>query len=160
MAKAGDLLSLRDDSARWLWSRGIEQWDVGEVSLATYVRSASAGELQVVRDNGHVIAGLRLAWSDEEIWADAAPAAYVHGLVVARTHAGNGLGAALLSWVAERSTERGADLVRLDCVAANTELCAYYRRLGFVGAGLRDFGPDSRWRPVHRFEKRVGTASA
>ncbi len=51
------------------------------------------GEWYVTRDGSSVAGVLRLLWQDEEIWGpQPAVAAYVHGLVIDRRHAGTGLG--------------------------------------------------------------------
>ncbi len=75
-------------------------------------------------------------WSDEQIWQEQnAPAAYVHGLVVARSHAGQGLGVRLLAWVEDQAHAAGLGLVRLDCVETNRTLRALYDGIGFVQVG-------------------------
>jgi GNAT superfamily N-acetyltransferase len=60
-------------------------------------------------------------------------ALYVRRIVVARSYAGCGLGAALLDWaagVAER--DHGAALIRIDVWTTNLELHAYYERQRFT----------------------------
>lgn len=142
-AVAGDaagLLALRTQVEDWLAERGVEQWGRGEVSLADLRRQVAAGEWHVVVDADGVVGGLRLLWSDEPVWRrEDCFAAYVHGLMVRRSPAARGLGAALLSWAAEQGRARGAPLLRLDCVERNAALRAYYARLGFREVGRRDF---------------------
>jgi hypothetical protein len=46
-----------------------------------------------------------------------------------------GLGAALLGWAAESVRDAGRRFVRLDCVAGNPRLRAYYEAAGFAHRG-------------------------
>lgn len=46
-----------------------------------------------------------------------------------------GLGAAILGWAAGVARERGLDALRLDCVASNDRLRAYYEAAGFIHHG-------------------------
>jgi hypothetical protein len=50
---------------------------------------------------------------------------------VARSHAGQGLGAELLDWAGTRATETGALWLRLDAWTTNHELQRYYLGQGF-----------------------------
>jgi len=133
---------LRVAAEQWLAGRGIQQWDMGEVSLADVRSQIGRGEWPVCRSGDIVCAGLRLLWSDSLVWQaadDATVAAYVHGLVIDRQHAGTGLGASLLAWAGHRGRNAGAIVLRLDCVQANAGLRRYYARLGFREVGTRDF---------------------
>jgi len=68
------------------------------------------------------------AWSDQP-----ANAAYVHRMAVTRH--GAALGTWLLAWVGDQAHTAGREAIRLDCVADNTGLCAYYERHGFRSRG-------------------------
>ena len=82
---------------------------------------------------------MRLMWSDPAIWRhDDAFAGYVHGLVIDRAHAGQGLGRHLLDWAARETKMTGASKLRLDCAETNLALRNYYRRCGFREVGRRD----------------------
>ncbi|HEX8496931.1 MAG TPA: GNAT family N-acetyltransferase, partial [Actinomycetales bacterium] len=157
------LVELRDQAARWLTDRGIRQWGPGEVEAAEVAEQVSAGEWFVTRseDDGPpvVVAALRLLWADEQVWGPMPPdAAYVHGLVVDRTHAGQGLGATLLRWGQEQALEAGRTVLRLDCVESNPVLRAYYRAAGFSQVGRRDF--DGPWHSAVLLEKQLGDRPA
>jgi GNAT superfamily N-acetyltransferase len=148
------ILGLRTAAELWLHERGIEQWDVGEVSLAEVQKQVSQGEWHVARAGDTVCGALRLLWSDPVVWqADDGFAVYVHGLVIDRGHAGTGLGAGLLGWAAEQGRRAGAAAVRLDCVEGNSGLRRYYARLGFRAVGRRDFR--GGWRSVTLFERNL-----
>jgi ribosomal protein S18 acetylase RimI-like enzyme len=147
---------LRDAAAEWLLSRDIEQWRPGEVSEAGLAARAEAGELFVSRADGSVAGAVVVVFDDSAVWGpDAGEAGYVHTLVIDRRYAGSGLGRRLLQQAEGLVTAQGRTRVRLDCVAINGRLRAYYRRAGYQEVGERSFGPDSGWSPVTLFQKHL-----
>jgi GNAT superfamily N-acetyltransferase len=132
----GEVLAVLSESARWLRSRGIEQWpdpfpaDRVEPSIAR-------GETYLVRVGGAVAGTITLRWADAAFWGEQPPVAgYVHAVAVRREYAG--LGPKLLDWAAARVREAGRELLRLDCLSSNSALRAYYERHGFVHRGDTD----------------------
>jgi protein-tyrosine phosphatase len=147
---------LRDAAAEWLLSRGIEQWRPGEASEARLAARAEAGELFVSRADGLVVAAVVVVFDDGPVWGpDTGEAGYVHTLVIDRRYAGSGLGRRLLEQAERLVTARGRLRVRLDCVATNGRLRAYYRQAGYREVGERSFRPDRGWSPVTLFEKHL-----
>jgi GNAT superfamily N-acetyltransferase len=141
-ADAEHILRMRRAAEDWLAERAIEQWPRGRVSLADVLGQIGRGEWHVVRCAGRPCGGLRLLWSDERVWQrDNAFAAYVHGLVIDRRHAGDGVGARLLRWAAEQGRVAGVRWLRLDCVQHNTRLRRYYADQGFREVGRRRLSP-------------------
>jgi hypothetical protein len=57
----------------------------------------------------------------------------VHRIAVRRQAAG--LGAVILGWAAAVARERDLEALRLDCVASNGRLRAYYEAAGFAHRG-------------------------
>ena len=150
---AEELHALREGAAHWLVGRGVRQWLPGEVDIQTIRRQIEAGEWFVHRRTGRVLAALRLLWSDPEFWGEQpGDAAYVHGLVIDRRSAGEGLGAAALGLAEERARAAGRTYLRLDHAADNARLARYYRELGFLERGRREF---DAWGPVTLVERRV-----
>lgn len=151
------IANLRDDLARWQQSQGITQWTPGEVSQVQILEQIQRAEWWVLRHGGHLVAAVRVLTQDPLIWPDSATAraTYVHGLMVARTASGQGLGARLLAWAQARASTQGHDSVRLDCVSTNHRLRAYYAQLGYHPRGQATFGPELGWDPVTRYEKAV-----
>jgi ribosomal protein S18 acetylase RimI-like enzyme len=66
-------------------------------------------------------------------------AAYVHGLVIDRRHAGQALVATALRWAEERARAGGRTYLRLDHAADNVRVARYYRERGFIERARRDF---------------------
>lgn len=148
------LRDLREAAAAWMRGQGIRQWEPGEVSDAQIQAQIDAGEWFVHRSDGGIQGGLRLLWSDLEVWGDRSDdAAYVHGLVIDRRFAGDGLGGRLLDWAEQRARHAGRSYLRLDCVETNVRLRQYYRGQGYREVGRRD--PGDGWWPVTLFEKLV-----
>ncbi len=138
------IFALRRSAEEWLAAQGTKQWIAGEVSPGEVARQVDAGEWHVLRDGDDLAGALRLLWSDEQVWQhENRFAAYVHGLMVNRTHAGHGVGAGLLRWAADQGRNAGADELRLDCNENNSRLRDYYAGQGFHEAGRRDF--DDVW---------------
>ncbi|HEX5570321.1 MAG TPA: GNAT family N-acetyltransferase [Ktedonobacterales bacterium] len=141
-ADAATLVALYDEASAWLMARGLRQWPPGWWTEAVAVREMRAGhELYLAWRAGQPVGKLTLQWDDPETWGEQPPdAGYIHGLCVSRTAAELGLGAALLDWAGQRVRTRGRRWLRLDCMAANPRLRAYYERLGFVYRGIGDGG--------------------
>lgn len=150
------LLALREAAAQWMLQRGLTQWAPGELQLGSFQEQIAQAEWYVIRtEKGSVCAGLRLPWSDEVTWSHDQPVAgYVHGLVIARTSVGEGIGSELLMWAGRKTFARGRRLLRLDCVESNLGLRRYYREQGFREVGRRDFNSD-HWHAVTLFERAL-----
>ena len=148
------MLAVLSESARWLNSRGIEQWpdpfpaDRVEPSIAR-------GETYLVRVGGAVAGTITLRWADHAFWGEQPPVAgYVHAIAVRREFAG--LGPKLLDWAAARVRDAGRELLRLDCLSSNAALRSYYERHGFAhrrDTTVEDFRTSLYERPVGVDEK-------
>ncbi len=86
------------------------------------------------------VAGVwELWWEDEDAWGPQPPTAgYVHRLMVDRGSVPAGTGRQLLRVVERRVAETGRPLVRLDCLAANARLSAYYLNAGYRAVGRKE----------------------
>ncbi len=146
-ADAQALVALYDEAATWLMARGLRQWAPGWYTTATVVGALRAGhELYLVWRAGAVVGKFALQWDDAAMWGEQPPdAGYIHGLCVRRAAAGMGLGAALLDWAGQRVAANGRRWLRLDCMAANPALRAYYERLGFIYRGEGEEGWAARY---------------
>ena len=127
-----DVLWVLDEAAGWLQARGIKQWPAR--FEPSWVRgSIDRGETWLVEVDGRVSATVTLDWSDT-VWAWVpGNAAYLHRMAVRQRSAG--LGAVILAWAAGVAREHGRVALRLDCVASNERLRAYYEAAGFVFRG-------------------------
>lgn len=148
---------IHQEVAHWLWSRGIHQWQPG-MWPEEWIRHAIArGDLYVAVEQGAVIGTVIIQSTDTKIWGETANAAgYVHGLRVRRSAAGRGIGLALLCWAEREIAARGnrlARLARLDCMAENSALCAYYERAGYQRVGSFTFHDGDEPYSVALFEK-------
>ena len=141
-ADVATIVALYDEAGQWLLARGLRQWQPGWYTTTMALESMRAGhETYLVRRAGEPVGKLTLQWDDPEMWGERPPdAGYVHGLTVSRAVAGLGLGAALLDWAGQRVAARGRRWLRLDCMAANPALRAYYERLGFAYRGAAEDG--------------------
>lgn len=141
-ARAEDLAvieTMRDEAARWLRSKGSDQWQepwpTAEDQAARIAASIAAGETWMVRHGDTIAATIALdddvhpqLWTPDERQE---PATYIHRMVVRRAYAGQGLGAELLDWAADRAARAGDGWLRADVWTSNEDLQHYYVARGF-----------------------------
>ncbi|URN01974.1 GNAT family N-acetyltransferase [Actinomadura madurae] len=142
------VLALIDHAARWLReTKGTTQWArpwpneddrtkrVYEALLNADTWLLFDGERAIGTVSIRLI-GHEELWTPEECRTEAV---YLHRLVIDRDHAGRGLGAELIDWAGRKgaSQQKNAELIRIDVWTDNTELHAYYRRLGFRDVAIR-----------------------
>lgn len=158
-ADVGTLVRLRDDAARWMIANGIDQWRPGEKDEEHFRRRIAEGEvwLAVLGERGPVAGAWELWWADPLAWGEQPePAGYVHRLMVDRATAPRGAGRLLLARAEARIAELGLAYSRLDCVAANPRLRAYYEAAGYlrVGEGVQR-NREAATYPVTLLQKRL-----
>lgn len=156
LGRVADVLEVLDEAAGWLGSRGISQWPA-RFEPAWVEGAVARGETWLVSTGGSPAGTVTVDRADP-LWADlGGTAAYVHRMAIRRRAAG--LGAVVLDWAAGRAGGEGAEFLRLDCVASNRRLRAYYEDRGFAHRGdvpvggapgqRKDGGPVTR---VSRYE--------
>lgn len=134
LADLEPFLDLLEEAATWLWDRRVHQWAPGSMRMQAPMLAdwARSGHLLTARSGSILAGGCILAPSSTEEWAaHASPSLYVHKLVVARTHAGQGLGARILADCEARARAAGVMRVRLDCWDGNAKLRSFYRACGY-----------------------------
>ncbi|MEU7104798.1 GNAT family N-acetyltransferase [Streptomyces stramineus] len=136
-ADLATLVRLRDDSARWMLAQGITgQWQPGELGEDHFRRIMASGEVWLAEAGGRVAGAWELWWADQDAWGPQPPVAgYVHRLMVDRSSARPGVGRLLLRAAERRVAEVGREFVRLDCLAGNARLNAYYVDEGYRPVG-------------------------
>ncbi|MGW2488620.1 GNAT family N-acetyltransferase [Streptomyces sp. NPDC001606] len=142
-ADLGLLVRLRDEAARWMLGRGVTgQWRPGELDEEHFRRVMADGEVWLAKAGGRVVGAWELWWEDEAAWGPQPPVAgYVHRLMVDREAAAPGTGRMLLRAAEQRVAAAGPSRVRLDCVADNERLGAYYRQAGYRLVGRTEGKP-------------------
>ena len=129
---AAGLLGLRDAVAMDLLSRGILQWNPGEVSADDMGRWIAAGSIFVAESGEGLLGSVRVGWSDLEAWGRRPDrAGYVGDLMIAPGERGAGLGRDLLGWAEDYVGRTGRPTARLDCASSNLRLCRYYSEAGY-----------------------------
>lgn len=144
LSRAGDqdiqlLLDFRNEAARWLATRGSDQWQrpwPSPSGLVAAVRSdITRGSAWILRDGERPAATITVddapnpgLWTADEATE---PALYAHKLIVRRVYAGQGIGAELIDWAGTRASNLQRRWLRLDAWTTNTSLQDYYRLLGF-----------------------------
>jgi protein-tyrosine phosphatase len=160
-ADAPALVRLRDSAALWQLARGIDQWRVGEKDEAHFRARMADGEVWLAHAGGHLVGAWEIWWDDPSAWGPRPPdAGYVHRLMTAPHSAPRGTGARLLARAESRIAEHGRDLARLDCLATNPRLRAYYEAAGYTVTGEQPAKTDGTGSPyaVTLMEKRLTPA--
>ncbi|MGW5179814.1 GNAT family N-acetyltransferase [Streptomyces sp. NPDC004082] len=123
--------------------RGVtDQWRPGELGEDHFRRTLLKGEIWLAEAADRVVGAWELWWEDEDAWGTQPPTAgYVHRLMVDRGSVPPGTGRELLRVAERRVAEAGRLLVRLDCLATNERLNAYYRNAGYQVAGHKEGKP-------------------
>ncbi|MEU6981147.1 MULTISPECIES: GNAT family N-acetyltransferase [unclassified Streptomyces] len=156
------LVRLRDDAARWMPTTGVAgQWRPGELDEDHFRRIMDRDEVWLAEDAGLVVGAWELWWADEAAWGPQPPVAgYVHRLMVDRDTAAPGTGRLLLEAAEARVAAAGRTRVRLDCLAGNAPLNAYYQRAGYRVVGHKEGKPQPGGAPKSftLLEKALGPA--
>jgi ribosomal protein S18 acetylase RimI-like enzyme len=138
------IIRLIDAAAGWLRTKNTDQWEQPWPSVEDrshrILRDLRLGKTWIAWDDGEPAATITADSADSPIWPAEAlrdRAVYVCRLVVSRSHAGQGLGAALLDWAGVRAMQHhGARWVRVDVWTTNRALHAYYKQQGFEFCGV------------------------
>ncbi|MGI5377306.1 GNAT family N-acetyltransferase [Streptomyces sp. CA-251387] len=158
-ADAALLVHLRDSAALWQLARGIDQWRPGEKDEAHFRHRMEEGEVWLAHANGHVAGAWELWWTDPAAWGPRPPdAGYIHRLMTTPHTAPPGTGRAMLAQAETRIAAEGRPYARLDCLASNPRLRAYYEAAGYTVVGeqrAKDGGLGSPY-AVTLLEKRLG----
>jgi ribosomal protein S18 acetylase RimI-like enzyme len=147
------ILTLLDEASAWLRTKDTDQWAQPWPSLSARNRRIFNGLCAgrtwlVVDDRNAAVAtvtsrryGNHKLWSREELRE---PAVYLSRLIVARRHAGMGIGEALIDWAGERAQRYwNAQWVRIDVWTSNIALRNYYEKRGFRYYGELRFRADT-----------------
>jgi GNAT superfamily N-acetyltransferase len=143
------VLAVLADAAAWLQTRDVDQWP-DRFPADWVIPAIERGETWLADVDGEVVGTLVVQWEDPIFWAGSpSDAGYLHRLA-ARRH-GDGLGGRLLVWAEQHAADNGKAFLRLDCVAENMSLRAYYERAGYDYVGDVTVGAFTQ----RRYEKRV-----
>lgn len=139
-ARPQDLVAvaqLLTDAAAWLAELGTDQWQepVTGRRRDRIAAGIAADDVWVVDRDGEIVATITVdEHADPEFWEpldDPGSALYAHRMVVARSGAGQGIGATLLDFAGQLAAAAGRTWLRLDAWSSNTALQDYYRQQGF-----------------------------
>ncbi|KAF9098908.1 hypothetical protein BGX23_004722 [Mortierella sp. AD031] len=173
-------IDILERAALWMEANKLNQWIPGSfiapktrahientISLgnAFFIIKASAASSSFTSepktpssDNETIIGTFTLNYTDpfdEMLWTDLAEdwtdAVYLHRLVVEREYKGYGLGPKALMFAELEGLKRGKHYLRLDCMADNKLLKAYYREK----AHFKEFEDYPGERLFGRFERPI-----
>ncbi|MFE7036216.1 GNAT family N-acetyltransferase [Streptomyces sp. NPDC057621] len=132
------LMALRTEAEGWLRTKGTDQWsdpETGRRAIDKWHANIDEGRAWVVvGEDQQVLATVSRGVVDRDFWTDAdqpETALYLYKLIVAREASGRHLGTRVVDWMSRLAALEGRTWVRIDTWRTNTDLHAYYERLGF-----------------------------
>lgn len=134
------VLALMDDAVVWLVAQertgqwGTEPMSGTEQRRDHFRKEIDANDLWMAEIDGQPV-GAMLLGDHAMPYVDAVdePELYLHLLVTSSAHRGSGIGRALVDKAIAEATEKGVELIRVDCYAGDDQkLVAQYERLGFT----------------------------
>jgi GNAT superfamily N-acetyltransferase len=141
------ITGLIERAADWLRTQNTDQWaqpwPTEEDRRHRILTDLGAGTCWILWDEGgSPVATIKVNPVGGPVWPRETlrdPAVYVGRLIVSRSHAGQGLGAALMDWAGLSARRQfAARWVRADVWTTNTALHAYYRQQGFEFCGFSE----------------------
>jgi GNAT superfamily N-acetyltransferase len=159
-----EIVSLIEDAADWLRSRGIDQWAQPWPNRAgrdsRIEAHLHAGKTWIAWDREVAAATITADNRPDPHWPEPLqrePAVYLHRLVVDLPYRGHGLGAALIDWTGQQALrQHGARFIRVNAWTTNLGLHRYYEELGFEGFD-RDI--DDGYPSSMLFQRPIGPAN-
>ncbi|CAI6081632.1 GNAT family N-acetyltransferase [Cohnella sp. JJ-181] len=136
-----ELQKLYAEAAEWIRDRkGFRQWSPDAFTPAWIEAFMREQEVYAADLDGQLAGGFSINWHPEAFWEQRhrEDAAYVHKLAVSREFGGRGIGSLLLREAERILARRDKSWLRLDCMADNPPLNAYYMRLGMRYCGRYD----------------------
>ncbi|MEV0639540.1 GNAT family N-acetyltransferase [Streptomyces sp. NPDC050619] len=135
-ADASLLVRLRDTAALRQLARGITQWQPGEKDETHFRTRMKEGEVWLAYADESVAGAWELWWDDQAAWGPRpADAGYIHRLMTTPHTAPPGTGRRMLTEAESRIAATGRLYARLDCLASNPRLRAYYESAGYRVVG-------------------------
>ncbi|WIV20322.1 GNAT family N-acetyltransferase [Paenibacillus polygoni] len=134
LSEAPIILNLWQNSAKWLNSKGIYQWRPEFFNVDQVIEFLTNGsDVYIAELNSEAVGTYIITWSDPYIWGelDNNDSGYIHRFAVNRDYIGKKIGYTLLKTAEQQIKTKGKTFVRLDCMAANNKLNAYYQDYGF-----------------------------
>jgi len=131
------------ENATWLLSKDILQWPLDWLeSIRLEIRASIEAELfHAVELDNTLAAVLEIRSAPEVLWGNNQDEAlYIHKLAIQRQYSGSSLGRNILALLKSEARQKNISFLRLDCVAHNNKLRAYYESCGFNLKGIVDAG--------------------
>ncbi|HYT78248.1 MAG TPA: GNAT family N-acetyltransferase [Actinomycetota bacterium] len=131
-----------EEAIAWARLRGFDSWAPGEFASPEgggrlrLLQAVETGGLYLVFVEGQAVGTMSLLPEGPLFWPGSPPVAlYLHRFAIRGPHTGRGVGVAALAWAEHEVMRRGRRLIRLDCLADNPGIRAYYERAGFEHRG-------------------------
>jgi len=130
------VLQLLKEAATRLQEKNIDQWDYWldpPPSKIDWIKDGvQQNEFHFILLAQQIIGMFRMSDEDLLYWGlQEEPTKYIHSFVIRDKYTGKNIGTKVLNLIGQNAMEENIFLLRLDCLAANKKLCAYYEQQGF-----------------------------
>jgi ribosomal protein S18 acetylase RimI-like enzyme len=150
---AADWLQKEKDTNQW-----ARPWPDQTAMNARVAKGISDGLTWMVEDASTLVGtitcrerGTDYLWTPDELRD---PAVYVSRLIVSRGYAGQGIGAALIDWAADRAArDWQANWIRVDVWTTNAGLHEYYKNQGFTHLRTKEVATEWEYPSAALFQK-------
>ncbi|MGA2875378.1 MAG: GNAT family N-acetyltransferase [Nitrososphaerales archaeon] len=137
---ADKIISLLDNAAERVQSKGIDQWRPGSFDREKLLARIRDGEVYVTIYEGSIVGTFRVQMHDKSVWGERdsnEDYAYIHHLAINPDFKGQQLGLQLLHQAETIAMSLGKKGIRLDCMLGNPSLENYYENTaGYMPVGI------------------------
>jgi ribosomal protein S18 acetylase RimI-like enzyme len=136
---AEGIVSLLDEAARWVQSKGIDQWRPGSFDKQELLDQINDGEIFIAVYAGFLVGTFKLQMHDKSVSGELDSGedyAYIHRLAIKPDLKGQRIGLHLLRRAEAIAKSMGKKGIRLDCIQENSILKRYYEHV----AGYKPMG--------------------
>lgn len=147
-SEAAEIIQLLVDTAKWFQDNGSSQWAPLLKGFDSHhtEEAIQRGDVFVCKKEEDLAGMVMLLQNPSEwdigLWGNLAiendDALYLHRLTINRAYADDQLGSEILNWCQQSIRFENKNRIRLDCLAENEFLNAFYRRAGYTYFGEKD----------------------
>ena len=130
-SEAAELVAVLNDALAHKHSKSDSAWGQHPFNEEEISGAITTKERYTITLNGTVCGTFVLQERDERWPRDDKRALYIHQFAMNESARGQGLGKEVMQWINEQARVRHLDLLRLDYLAENKGLEAYYESHGF-----------------------------
>ncbi|CAM2781468.1 GNAT family N-acetyltransferase [Paenibacillus sediminis] len=136
------ILDMLREAAEWMVENSLRQWVPEMFTLEDILGYFDVRKVYLAVHGGQPVGMFTLQQGDPDYWQERNDDqyAYLHRLTVRKAFRGNAFSRHMLQFAERLALSQGLKGLRLDCVAHNPKLNAFYQSNGFRYMGYQDMG--------------------